>query len=87
MGFIALIVVGLFAGLLSTAVGPGAREVGVLASVGFGLAGSFLGAFAAALLYGSSVSPELHPSGIVASVLGSALVLVAVRGQLRRVKA
>ena len=88
MGFLALAVIGLFAGLLASAVGPGARSLGLATTIGFGLAGSFLGAFAGALLYGGSVSPELQPSSIVASVLGAALMLVVVRGRrARRVRA
>lgn len=87
MGLIALAVVGLFAGLLASAVGSGTRSFGVLGSVGLGLSGSFLGAFAGALLYGGAVSTQLHPTGIVASVLGAALLLVAVRGRARPVKA
>lgn len=87
MAFLALVVVGLFAGLLASAVGPGARSLGVLGSIGFGLAGSFIGAFASALLYGGRVSPELYPSSIVAAVLGAALLLVVMRGRERRVRA
>jgi uncharacterized membrane protein YeaQ/YmgE (transglycosylase-associated protein family) len=71
-----MLVVGLLAGLIARLVMPG-RVGGVIMTISLGLAGSFLAGFFGRAL-GFYRAP-LDGPGIVASVLGAILVLVAFR--------
>jgi uncharacterized membrane protein YeaQ/YmgE (transglycosylase-associated protein family) len=87
MGIIAFIIIGFIAGLIARAIMPGRQNMGLLATTLLGIAGSFVGG-----LIGSLFSPnrrlfDLHPSGILMSVLGAMLVLfiMGYAGRGRRV--
>jgi uncharacterized membrane protein YeaQ/YmgE (transglycosylase-associated protein family) len=71
-----MLVVGLLVGLIAWAVMPG-RGGGVFVTIALGLAGSFLAGFFGRAL-GFYRAPFDGP-GIVASVLGAILILVAFR--------
>jgi uncharacterized membrane protein YeaQ/YmgE (transglycosylase-associated protein family) len=59
---------GLIVGALARLALPGPDPMGVLATIGLGLAGSFVGGIAAWAIFG-------HGAGIVFSVLGATLLL------------
>jgi uncharacterized membrane protein YeaQ/YmgE (transglycosylase-associated protein family) len=87
MGIIAFIIIGFIAGLIARAIMPGRQSMGLLATTLLGIAGSFVGG-----LIGSLFSPnrrlfDLHPSGILMSVVGAMLVLfiMGYAGRGRRV--
>jgi len=73
---LAIIVVGLAAGWVAhLLVGRGKPNWGQLFLVG--VVGSFVGGLLGSLLFGDGL--ELRPSGLIGSILGAVLVLLAVR--------
>jgi uncharacterized membrane protein YeaQ/YmgE (transglycosylase-associated protein family) len=76
MHLVWMLVVGLLAGIVARMVMPG-RAGGVLTTIALGLAGSFLAGFFVRAL-GFYRTPFDAP-GIVASLLGAILILVAFR--------
>jgi len=78
MGILALIVVGVVAGLIARALVPGNQALGLIATAVLGSAGSLLGG-ALALLFGVyGRAGELHPVGVLLSVLGAMALLLLV---------
>lgn len=75
MNLIAIIVVGLLAGLIARALMPGKQSMGVVMTTGLGIAGSFVGGLIGSLIYSHGKLLEFHPSGLVFSVIGSIVVL------------
>jgi uncharacterized membrane protein YeaQ/YmgE (transglycosylase-associated protein family) len=78
MGIIAIIVVGLIAGLIARAILPGRQSMGLFATTLLGIAGSFVGGLIGSLFRRDGRLFDLHPSGILMSVLGAIVVLMLV---------
>ena len=75
-----LLIVGLIAGAIARLVVPGRDQMGVLGTLGLGVVGSFVGGFLQNLVFLHGVSLfALHPSGIIASIIGSIIVLLISR--------
>ena len=77
MGIVTMIIVGLIAGVLARAIMPGRDPMGWVATIVLGIVGSFVGGFLGSLVFHDS-SPgtsEIHPTGIVGSVIGALIVL------------
>jgi uncharacterized membrane protein YeaQ/YmgE (transglycosylase-associated protein family) len=73
IGFIVyLIVFGLVVGALARLALPGPDPMGILATIGLGLAGAFLGGILAHLIFGTA-------GGIIFSILGAILLLYLYR--------
>lgn len=87
MGIIAFLVIGLIAGLLARAIMPGNQGMGLLATTLLGIAGSFVGGLIGSLFRSDGRIFDLHPSGLLMSVLGAMLLLflVGMAGRRRRV--
>jgi uncharacterized membrane protein YeaQ/YmgE (transglycosylase-associated protein family) len=87
MGIIAFLVIGLIAGLIARALLPGNQSMGLLATTLLGIAGSFVGGFVGSLFRSDGRVWDLHPSGLLFSVIGSMLVLllVSLAGRSRRI--
>jgi uncharacterized membrane protein YeaQ/YmgE (transglycosylase-associated protein family) len=87
MSIIAFLVIGLLAGLIARALMPGNQSMGLIATMLLGIAGSFVGGFIASLFYTNGHMWDLHPTGLLFSVLGAMLVLllVGMAGRTRRV--
>ena len=85
---VVLLIVGLIAGAIARLVVPGRDPMGVLRTMGLGIIGSFVGSFLQNLVFLHSLSLfALHPSGLLASIIGSIIVLVISRifgGKRRR---
>jgi uncharacterized membrane protein YeaQ/YmgE (transglycosylase-associated protein family) len=75
MSLIAFLVVGLIAGLIARAVVPGAQGMGILATTLLGIAGSFVGGLISSLIYSRGNWLDLHPTGLVFSIIGAIVVL------------
>jgi uncharacterized membrane protein YeaQ/YmgE (transglycosylase-associated protein family) len=86
MGLLAIIILGLVAGLLARFIVPGRSGMGILGTIVLGIVGSFVGGFLGSLLYSRGSFAELHPSGLVFSTLGAVVVLAVVNalGRARR---
>ncbi len=87
MSIIAFLVIGLLAGLIARALMPGNQSMGLIATTLLGVAGSFVGGFVGSLFRSDGRIFDLHPSGLLFSVLGALLVLflVGMAGRRRRV--
>ncbi|MFN2537317.1 MAG: GlsB/YeaQ/YmgE family stress response membrane protein [Mycobacteriales bacterium] len=81
LGFLlTMLVVGLVAGFLARALVPGDDSMSVGMTIVLGVVGSFIGGFLGWAVFGKDLSEgALQPSGIVGSVLGAIIVLLAWR--------
>jgi uncharacterized membrane protein YeaQ/YmgE (transglycosylase-associated protein family) len=71
---------GLIIGALARLIMPGEQPIGVLGTMLLGIAGSFVGGFAAYLIFGGE---PLQASGWIGSLLG-AVILIALSGYAGR---
>ena len=78
MGILAIVVLGLIAGLLARLIVPGRSGLGIFGTIVVGIIGSFVGGFIGSLFYSRGSFAELHPSGLIFSTLGAILVLLIV---------
>jgi uncharacterized membrane protein YeaQ/YmgE (transglycosylase-associated protein family) len=87
MGLIAFILIGLIAGLIARAILPGNQSMGLLATTLLGMVGSLVGGLIGSLFNTNGRVFDLHPSGIIMSVLGAIAVLLVLgfAGRRRRV--
>ncbi|MCW2670241.1 MAG: hypothetical protein QOD70_1246 [Frankiales bacterium] len=81
IGFLlTLIVVGLVAGFLARALVPGDDSMSIGMTIVLGVVGSFVGGFLGYVLFGKDLNEGgVQPSGIVGSVIGAIIVLLAWR--------
>jgi len=75
MSLIAFLVVGLIAGLIARAIYPGTQSMGLIATTLLGIVGSFVGGLISSLIYSRGNFLDLHPTGILFSVIGAIIVL------------
>ena len=74
---ISLIVIGLIAGALARLLIPGKQDLSIIATIGVGIVGSFIGGFLGYLIFGKdSTDGFFQPSGIIGSIIGSVIVLL-----------
>jgi uncharacterized membrane protein YeaQ/YmgE (transglycosylase-associated protein family) len=73
------IVFGLVVGLLARALMPGRQSMGLGMTTLLGIAGSFIGGFIGALLTDSRVG-DFNTAGLIGSILGAMVLLLAVGG-------
>lgn len=87
MGILAFIIIGLVAGLIARAIIPGNQSMGLVATTLLGMVGSLVGGLVGSLFNSNGNFADLHPTGILMSVLGSVLVLfiVGFAGRGRRI--
>ncbi len=84
MGIIAFIIIGLIAGLIARAILPGRQSMGLLATTLLGMVGSLVGGLVGSLFVRDGRLFDLHPSGLIMSVIGSIVVLLLVGATGRR---
>ena len=75
MGILAFIVIGLLAGLIARAVMPGNQSMGLVATTLLGMVGSLVGGLIGSLFSRTGRIFDLHPTGLIFSILGALLVL------------
>jgi len=74
---VSLLVVGLIAGAVARLVVPGKQNLSILATIGIGVVGSFVGGFLGYLLFRSDRTDGFfQPSGIFGSIIGAIIVLL-----------
>lgn len=82
---VVLLVVGLVAGALARLLVPGDDPMGVAGTWLLGVVGSFVGGFLGYVLFGRDVDDgAVQVSGVLGSVIGAILVLLAYRAFDRR---
>jgi uncharacterized membrane protein YeaQ/YmgE (transglycosylase-associated protein family) len=88
MSIIAFLVIGLIAGLIARALLPGNQSMGLVPTMLLGIAGSFVGGFIGSFFRSDGRIWDLHPSGLIFSVIGAMLVLlmIGLAGRNRRVR-
>jgi uncharacterized membrane protein YeaQ/YmgE (transglycosylase-associated protein family) len=84
MGIIAFIIIGLIAGLIARAILPGRQSMGLLATTLLGMVGSLVGGLVGSLFVRDGRLFDLHPSGLIMSVIGAIVVLLLVGAAGRR---
>lgn len=85
MGVIVWLIVGLIAGFIARALVPGRDPMGVLGTLVLGLVGSLVGGFLGNLLFSGDF--DLSAAGIVGSVIGAVIALLAYRAYGSRIAA
>lgn len=78
MGIIAFIIIGLIAGLIARAILPGRQSMGLVATTLLGMVGSLIGGLIGSLFRRDGRLFDLHPTGILMSVVGAIVVLLLV---------
>ncbi|HLL06500.1 MAG TPA: GlsB/YeaQ/YmgE family stress response membrane protein [Myxococcaceae bacterium] len=84
MGIIAFIIIGLISGLIARAILPGRQSMGLVATTLLGMVGSLVGGLVGSLFRRDGQLFDLHPSGILMSVIGAIVVLLLVGAAGRR---
>ena len=82
---IVLAVIGLVAGFLARALVPGDDSMSIAMTIAIGVIGSFVGGFIGWALFGKDFDEgAVQPSGLIGSVVGAILVLLAHRALTSR---
>jgi uncharacterized membrane protein YeaQ/YmgE (transglycosylase-associated protein family) len=77
---VSLVIVGLVAGALARLLVPGRDSMGIGATIVIGIVGSFVGGFLGYVLFHKDGQDGfLQPAGLIGSVIGAVLVLLAYR--------
>jgi uncharacterized membrane protein YeaQ/YmgE (transglycosylase-associated protein family) len=86
IGFIiTLLIVGAIAGFLARLLVPGPDPMSVPVTILVGIIGSFVGGFLGWALFGKDFNEgALQPSGIIGSIIGAVIVVLAYRLIIRR---
>jgi uncharacterized membrane protein YeaQ/YmgE (transglycosylase-associated protein family) len=82
MGIIAWLIVGLLAGAIARALIPGPDPMGLLGTLLLGLVGSVIGGLIGNLFV--SGDQDLTPAGLIGSILGAVIALLAYRAATKR---
>lgn len=83
MGILLFIVFGFVVGLIARAIMPGDQKMGLLATTGLGVAGSFIGGFLGSLFTHNRVT-DFNTAGLIGSVIGAIVLMVALGGLMNR---
>ncbi|CAO5259904.1 GlsB/YeaQ/YmgE family stress response membrane protein [Frankia sp. AgKG'84/4] len=82
---ISFIILGLIAGAVARLLVPGRDPMGIPATIGLGLVGSFIGGFLGYILFGHDLSEgAFQPSGLIGSIIGAIAALLVYRAVTNR---
>jgi uncharacterized membrane protein YeaQ/YmgE (transglycosylase-associated protein family) len=73
--FLWMFIVGIVVGAIAKVFVPGAGHMGLIMTGVLGIVGSFVGGFIARLFSKPAPGSQIHPAGIVLSIVGAVLVL------------
>jgi len=74
--FLWMFIVGIVVGAIARLIMPGSEHLGLLMTGVLGIAGSFVGGFAARLFSKPVDGAMVHPAGLVLSVVGALVLLL-----------
>ena len=77
MHYIWMFIVGIVVGAIARLIVPGSEHLGIFLTGVLGIVGSFVGGFISRLFSKPADGAMIHPAGIILSVIGAILVLVA----------
>lgn len=77
MHYIWMFIVGIVVGAIARLIVPGSEHLGIVLTGVLGIVGSFVGGFISRLFSKPADGAMIHPAGIILSVIGAILVLVA----------
>ncbi|MFL9879537.1 GlsB/YeaQ/YmgE family stress response membrane protein [Herbaspirillum rhizosphaerae] len=83
MHYILMFIVGIVVGAIARLVVPGSEHFGILLTGVLGIVGSVVGGLIARLFSKPADGAFFHPAGLILSVIGAVLVLVAYNHFLR----
>jgi uncharacterized membrane protein YeaQ/YmgE (transglycosylase-associated protein family) len=86
LGFILyLLLIGVAAGFIARALVPGPDPMSVPATIALGVVGSFIGGFLGWALFGTDLEDgALQASGVIGSIVGAVIALLAYRALMSR---
>ncbi|WP_231602525.1 GlsB/YeaQ/YmgE family stress response membrane protein [Herbaspirillum chlorophenolicum] len=77
MHYIWMLIVGIVVGAIARLIVPGSEHMGIFLTGILGIAGSFVGGFISRLFSRPEDGAIVHPAGILLSIVGAILVLLA----------
>ncbi|MES2069618.1 MAG: GlsB/YeaQ/YmgE family stress response membrane protein [Pseudomonadota bacterium] len=77
MQYIWMFIVGIVVGAIARLIVPGSEHLGLLLTGVLGIVGSFVGGFIARIFNKPADGALVHPAGLILSVIGAIIVLVA----------
>lgn len=77
MHYLWMFIVGIVVGAIARLIVPGSEHLGIFLTGVLGIVGSFVGGFISRLFSKPADGAMIHPAGIILSVIGAILVLVA----------
>ncbi|WP_343583127.1 GlsB/YeaQ/YmgE family stress response membrane protein [Herbaspirillum sp.] len=77
MHYLWMFIVGIVVGAIARLVVPGSEHMGIFLTGVLGIVGSFVGGFISRLFSRPADGAVIHPAGIILSVIGAVLVLLA----------
>ena len=84
MGFIALCLLGLFAGIIAKAVLPGKDPGGFLLTILLGIGGSFLGGYIAKMVWKVDIQEHFFDTRTWLAAIGGAIVILVAYRLIRK---
>ncbi len=72
-----MFIVGVVVGAIARLIMPGNENIGLLMTGVLGIAGSFVGGFAARLFSKPEEGAMIHPAGLILSIVGALVLLYA----------
>jgi uncharacterized membrane protein YeaQ/YmgE (transglycosylase-associated protein family) len=76
---VVLLIIGLVVGMIARLLVPGRDNIGILGTIGLGIAGSFVGGFLATLIEYHKLEDHFRTVGVIGSILGAVVLLIVLR--------
>lgn len=84
MSILLFILIGFLAGLIARALLPGTQSMGLIATTVLGMIGSLVGGMVGSLFHRGGRMFDIHPTGLLMSVVGAIVVLFIYVAATRR---
>ena len=85
MQYVSMAIVGLIVGILARFFYPGKVQIGWIASIALGIAGSYLAGILGNLVHKRADGQVIHPAGFFYSIIGAMILIFLARNVLHMV--